>query len=387
MIKINDKKNCSGCAACYNICPINAINMEEDNEGFLYPKVNEQKCIHCKKCIQVCPYLKQKKSKINKDKDCYAAYSNNSNDRSISSSGGIFITLARTILNDGGIVYGAAFDDSFMVYHKGVERELDIWELVGSKYLQSRIGDIYTKVKENLQKDRKVLFAGTTCQVAGLKSFLGKDYKNLLCVDFICLGIPSPKIWKDYLNTYFDGENIKAINFKDKVKGWHSFSLRISFNNGNFVKRGSETKFFAGYFNGLFSRPSCSKCIFKTSERPSDITLADCWGCEKMVPELDDNKGLSSVILHSEKGKEYFNQIKKNLFFKEISLTDIMKYNENYFLPKPMGKKREEFWNDYNKIEKKELFEKYCINNSSKNVFTSIKNKVRKMFQRYIWRL
>lgn len=374
MVQITDKKKCSGCAACSNICPTKAIFMRNDSEGFLYPDVDLNLCINCNKCEKVCPYLNDKLTKGNEMiTKCFAAFNKNESDRIISSSGGLFIALAKCILLENGVVYGAAFDSEFLVYHKKAESTEEIYDLVGSKYLQSRMGYIYQEVKSDLKKGRDVLFVGSTCQIAGLKAYLGHSYSNLLCVDFICLGIPSPLIWKKYIEAYFKKINIKSINFKDKTKGWNSFSLRISGETKDFVKRGRKTKFFSGYFKGLYSRPSCSECIFKCDQRISDLTIADCWGSKYIASELDDNKGLSSIIIHSSKGLEAFEKIKAGLMYKEISLNDIKLYNENYYMSKKMGENREQFWEDCKKLPAKKLFSKYC-KIERKNLLIRIRN-------------
>ena len=382
MICIEEKKRCSGCFGCANICPTDAIDMVADREGFWYPKVDLGTCIHCNKCEKACPYINDTVLANKEELSlCFAGYSKCNEDRAISSSGGLFITLAKSILTKKGIVYGAAFDENFMVYHKGIESIGDINEIVGSKYVQSRIAYIYRDVKKQLMKQREVMFVGTTCQIAGLKGYLKKEYPNLLCVDFICLGIPSPQIWKDYLKTYFGEYKILNINFKDKSKGWHNFSLRISCREKEFVKEGRRTRFFTGYFKGLYSRPSCSECIFKKEERVSDITVADCWGSHTFASELDDNKGLSSIVIHSSKGLAAFREIQSDLKYKEISLSEIKKYNDNYYIPKSMGKNRNAFWADYQKFEPKKVFEKYCKPEPI-NILRKIKNRMRKELKR-----
>lgn len=359
MISINDNMSCSGCSACKNACPANAIVMKEDKEGFLYPFVDENKCIDCSLCDRVCPY--HNKIETSPDLDmCFACYNNNENERSISSSGGIFVLLAKKVLSENGVVFGAVFDEQFTVIHSYAEKYDELLPLIGSKYMQSRIGDSFKMVKSFLDDKRQVLFAGTACQIAGLKGYLRKEYSNLICVDFICLGVPSPKVWKDYLNTFFEGEKIKTINFKNKNLGWHTFSLEIKTDKQHFCKNGRETYFFNGYFRQLYSRPSCSKCIFKEGDRVSDITISDCWGYSHIAPELDDNKGLSSVECHSQKGLAIFNNIKDSLVWKEAYLDDVKKYNSNYCVSAPLGSRRAPFWKDYDRISKEKLFKKYC---------------------------
>lgn len=359
MVQVTDKVKCSGCAACYNACIVQAIDMVADKEGFVYPQIDFNKCIRCDKCAKVCPYVNPLETEADLQK-CFVAYNKNIEDRFSSSSGGIFVALAKEILREDGIVFGAAFDENYMVYHKSAENEKEIISLMGSKYLQSRIGTIYQEVFSQIKRDRKVLFVGSSCQIGGLMSYLGKSYNNLICVDFICLGIPSPKVWSDYLDTFFERDKIRFINFKDKSLGWHTFSLRIKGEDKNFVKNGKLTYFFSGYFKQLYSRPSCSSCIFKQGNRISDITISDCWGYHKIAPEMDDNKGLSSIVCHTEKGIGLFERIKWQLEYKEANFEDVLKYNGNYNTSVAMGEQRDNFWRDYDCLPKKRVFRKYC---------------------------
>lgn len=382
MIEVKDKLKCSGCSACYNCCPTNAISMVTDKEGFVYPVVNSNKCINCNNCERVCPYV-TKQIKADDLKKCFAAYNKNSQDRSNSSSGGMFIALSKEIIRQGGIVYGSAFDEKFLAYHTSAESYDELQKLLGSKYMQSRIGDVYKNVKKQLISGRKVLFVGTGCQIGGLLGYLEKEYDNLICVDIICLGAPSPRIWADYLNTFFKEKEIKKVNFKEKSLGWHTFSLKIQSLHGSFCKNGRETYFYSGYFKHLYSRPSCSECIFKQGNRLSDITLSDCWGYSYIAPELDDNKGLSSIVCHTVKGYKLFQKIQDQLVWKDAFLDDILKYNSNYCTAAPMGKDREAFWSDYDKISKIKVFKTYCQPEKTNTIKKMIK-KLKAKLKRYL---
>lgn len=385
MVVIEEKKKCSGCAACFNVCPKRAIAMVPDQEGFLYPAIDKDKCVNCNLCDRVCPYKADWEPKTDL-KSCYIGYNVSEEERANSSSGGIFILLAKNILNQGGGVFGAAFDDEFMVHHVAVTEGKNLEKVVGSKYLQSRIEDSFTIIKDYLKEKIMVLFVGTTCQVAGLKQFLKKDYDNLLCVDFVCLGIPSPLVWKDYINTFFDQKKIERVNFKDKSLGWHTFSLSLKAENKEFIKDGKKTLFFTGYFKGLYSRPCCSECQFKNHRnRVSDITLSDSWGCENFAPEMDDNKGLSNIVIHTQHGLNVLNEISTGLKIKKMDFDRVLQYNQNYFVSLPYGQKREAFWNAYHVTPKKALFRRYCT--SSYGVKKIIKNlkKTMKMKLRKTW--
>jgi coenzyme F420-reducing hydrogenase beta subunit len=375
MISNADKKECCGCTACASICPKQCISMEADIEGFLYPVVDNRKCVDCKLCENVCPFLNRKRPEHDLE-ETFAAINRDDDLRMHSSSGGIFVALANRILEDNGVVFGAAYDEKWCVYHKSAESKRELLELTGSKYMQSVLNDTYHQVEEKLLQGREVLFVGTTCQVNGLKNYLRKEYSNLICVDFICLGVPSPLVWKDYLDTYFKDYHINSVNFKEKSSGWHSFSLNIEGENEHFCKVGRKTIFFTGYFRHLYTRPSCSNCIYKTGNRVSDITLADCWGYHIIAPEMDDNKGMSSVICHSRKGLDLFNDIKANLIWKDAKLDDVLEFNSGYRKSSVESEKRQEFWRDYYLMDKEKLFEKYCTPQED-GIITKIKTKVK----------
>ncbi len=315
---------------------------------------------------------------------CYVGYNKSEEERKKSSSGGVFYLLAKHVLSKGGVVYGAAFDENFLVHHKGIASLGQLDEIVGSKYLQSRLGNSFSEIKAYLDSGRDVLFVGTACQIAGLKNFLRKPYKNLLTVDFICLGVPSPKVWKDYLDTFFKNESISKINFKDKKRGWHTFSLSIKSENKEFSEDGKQTYFFSGYFKGLYSRPCCSECeIKKQSCRVSDITLSDSWGCENFAYELDDNKGLSNIIVHSELGLRVFEEISDGLNYQKANFDELIENNKGYFDSKPFSEKRSQFWRDYNLLDKRKLFSKYCSSTyGMRKIYRDFKQRIKKMFLR-----
>ena len=309
MIDIKDKSMCCGCGACAQICPTSSIDMAEDEEGFLYPRVNLSKCIHCSKCETTCPVLNPD---IEPDlmKDCYVCYSTDDDIRVNSSSGGVFSLLALQVLDEGGAVYGAAFDGDYSVHHIRIDQRGQLSKIQKSKYLQSRTEDIFVQVKADLQQGKKVLYSGTACQIAGLKHFLGRDFENLITVDVLCHGAPSPKIWKMYLQ-YALGEKVKSIhsiNFRDKKWGWKDFSLEILYDsNRSLLEQHRSNTYMDLFLSDLILRPSCYHCKFKSLDRCSDLTLGDAWGIDKTLPEMDDDKGTSILLIHTDKGREYVN--------------------------------------------------------------------------------
>lgn len=350
---ILEKEFCTGCEACSNICTHQAINMIRDDEGFDYPVINQKKCIDCGLCKQVCPVIhyderQQYRHNYNDVQKAFAAKTINTVLRKISSSGGIFPTIATYILGHKGIVVGAAFDNSFNVYHKIVRTEDKLTDVQSSKYAQSKIGDVYKEVKKELISGKMVLFAGMACQIEGLKSFLRKEYFNLYTIDLICMGVPSPGVWQKYLQIFFKYKKIKNINFKDKTYGWRTFAIRIETNKSVFLQKGFDNIFFQCMFKHYTLRPSCFNCPYKKEERLSDFTLADCWGTVNEVPQLDDNQGLSSVIVHSRKGFELWEKISDNLNQSAVSIESIAKNNDNLVHNCKVNNDRQDFYRQFN---------------------------------------
>lgn len=334
MIKIDSKEKCCGCWACVQRCPKHCITMVEDDEGFLYPNVDSSLCIDCCLCEKVCPVINQGEPRI--PKVVYAAKNLKEEVRMASSSGGIFTLLAEEVIAKGGVVFGARFNEEWDVIHDYTETIEGLSAFRGSKYVQSRVGKCYSQVEEFLKKDRKVLFSGTPCQIAGLKHFLRKDYDNLLMVDFVCHGVPSPGVWREYLkeetarqcggkklrlsHPISNGRDarIESISFRNKCLGWKkfSFTLTISVSNGHGEKKIvllseplNKNIFLRGFRADLYLRPSCHACPAKSLKSGSDITIGDFWGIQNVMPEIDDNKGVSAVMVSTEKGKKIWGEI------------------------------------------------------------------------------
>ena len=307
MIEIKDKTRCMGCHACYNRCPVQAIEMVEDEKGFKYPQVNKEKCINCGLCERVCPILNQRK--VKNTPKAYAVKNKNEEVREKSSSGGMFSLLAEKVLQDGGVVFGVAFDENWQLKHIYVENIEDLQIFRGSKYLQSIVGETYSKLKDFLIEGRKVMYTGTPCQIEGLKSYLGKEYENLFTQDIICHGVPSPKVherYLKYLRDKYKTKNIKNIIHRTKINGWKNWCVNIKFDNSEYIKAHEQDPYMQAFLRNTSLRESCYNCQFKKKHRISYITLADFWGIENIAPEMDDNKGTSLVIINSEKGKQIF---------------------------------------------------------------------------------
>lgn len=323
MIQISNKSKCCGCTACVSICPKQCITMREDEEGFLYPMVDSSLCIDCNLCKKICPELhsKERREPLN----VYAAKHKNEQVRLASSSGGIFTLLAERIIDENGVVFGARFNSNWNVIHDYTETKKGLTAFRGSKYVQSYMGNCYQKVKFFLQQGRKVMFTGTPCQIAGLKNYLRKDYDNLLTVDVVCHGVPSPKVWQIYLNEIArkggknsvlfhpisEKQEIKSINFRSKSTGWkkYSFALILSGATADEEKNTvllssifTENPYMNAFLSNLSLRPSCYDCPAKSGKSGSDITIADFWGIEEVLPEFDDDKGISLILSYTEKG-------------------------------------------------------------------------------------
>lgn len=320
-----NKEECCGCTACLHVCPVKCITMKEDEEGFQYSVIDEKKCIHCHKCKEVCPICNIEN--LNKKTETFVGYSKDEEIRKQSSSGGIFTIIAEWIIQQKGVVFGASFDEKFEVHHIVVETKEELEKLRGSKYVQSRLENVYPEVKRYLEMKRKVLFTGTACQISGLKKYLNKEYKNLYTVDVLCHGVPSPKIWRMYLEEkkkqYY--APIKKIEFRNKEKGWNNFSINIEFSNmQRYCVQFFEDKYMRLFLGNIDLRPSCYECRFKGIPRMSDISIGDSWGIEKKIPDMNDDKGTSVILIHSSKGKKMFNAIKDKIMVREARLNEVL---------------------------------------------------------------
>ena len=344
MIKITDKNNCCGCSACASICPKHCITMQSDNEGFLYPTVNIDKCVDCHLCERVCPCINSEQ--LQNPIECFGAKNNDDSIRRQSSSGGIFTAIAEGVICKGGVVFGASFDNEWKVVHTYTETTDGIAAFRGSKYVQSYIGDSFKQVEVFLKAGREVLFSGTPCQVAGLKRFLRKDYENLWTIEVVCHGVPSPKIWREYLST-LELKNIGSISHKDKTTGWRGYSFTIKDVNQKivFTEKANDNKYMMAFLRNLTLRPSCFSCPAKAGRSHADFTLADYWGIEHLFPELDDNKGTSFICVNTPKGLDLINDLNIQKIRTDYQKT--VPYNSCIVKStiEPIGRKQ--FWKEY----------------------------------------
>ena len=341
-----EKQECSGCSACVEVCPVGAISMQSDEEGFLYPLVDHTKCIHCQKCDEFCSFLESPKS-ITSLPDAYGVKHKLQTERNTSRSGGAFIALAEIVLRDKGVVYGAAFENYNKVVHIRAEKKEDLDRMKGAKYVQSDLRDILTKVIQDLKEEKKVLFSGTPCQVAGLKKLL-EDKKlnddNLITCDLVCHGVPSPQVWYDYCNYIqkkYKSQIVKA-DFRDKTYGWDTHLESFMLSNGKKIVSRDYADLF--YSHTVF-RPSCYNCKFANMNRVGDISLADFWGIEKNDASFDDNNGVSLVLVNNKKGMDAFLNACKDLDIITCNVLNCLQ--PTLIKPSEESPFRDSFWETY----------------------------------------
>lgn len=379
MEKIIDKDKCCGCTACMNICPKHAISMVEDKEGFKHPVIDQDKCIDCGLCKKTCPVLNTN-NKESKNK-CFIAYNKDKESTlNKASSGNIFELIAKDILKEKGIVIGAAFDENNKLNHIAIDNIKDLDKLKGSKYLQSNLSNIFTYIKENII-NKKILFVGTPCQVAGLKSFLKKDYDNLICIDLVCHGVPSPKLFNKYIKELEKENNdiVTNYNFRDKRTGWDTYSNTITFKNKKEITElQKDNKYMKLFLSDIALRESCYNCNFKLGNKYSDITLGDFWGVNNYYPDMYNKTGVSAIIINTEKGNNIFNNIKDKIIYKECKLEEITNGNPSLKTSGKYPKKRKEFFEELDNKSVEELSKKYSRKN---NIYMKVLNKIKKIMR------
>ena len=364
MIKIDNKAKCCGCTACFSICSNEAISMMEDQEGFLYPVVNETKCIDCKACEMVCPVNQTKPQK----EPLQACLIQNKSDeiRFQSTSGAAVNAIAEYVIKLGGCVYGAEISKTVECIHVKAESVDDLKKFQGSKYVQSYLGECYSEIKDAIISDRYVLFIGMPCQVAGLKSFLKKEYQKLFTIDLACHGVPSPGLFRDYVDylSKKHGNLVTNVVFRDKTYGYSASNVKVYFTNGVTRDCKNDVKTFTRLmFNGISLRPSCYECAFKTKGRVSDFTIFDCALVKAYAREFDDDKGTTSVLVHNEKASALLRHsfVKERVRIHHAQSEELIK-NEGTMLIASARKnaKRKQFFQDREHMSYEELTKLYA---------------------------
>ncbi len=357
MIRITDKSNCCGCEACVNACPKNCIEFLFDNEGFGYPQVDTGKCIGCNLCEEICPMNKNEEN----DDDLLQSFIGKTKNEEIlqkCTSGGVFTQTAKMFIHNGGIVYGAAYDLEFIVRHVRCTNEEELIQLSGSKYVQSRMGNVYEQVRNDINSGKKVLFCGTPCQINGVLNFVGSN-ENLFTIDFACRAVPSPLVWNNYvkyMDKKFSGK-IKKYVMRSKIYGYQ-FSHFVSYDDkGKIIYKGGTfiNQYLRAFFSGICNRPSCYKCVFKTLKRNSDITIGDCFFSNEYG--VSNFNGACSIIIHTLKGQKIIETA--DLLIKGVDLKELARKNKELTIRARKDKRREAFFESIANSEIEDVLNQY----------------------------
>ena len=360
------KNRCNGCSACLNICPVNAITMKPDLEGFEYPVINYDRCIQCEKCSKACPVMNHLKSDNREIPKVYAGWTLDDEVRISSTSGGIFTELARKVIQASGYVCGAIYNEAHMVEHFITCAAKDLDRIRQSKYVQSSVHTVYRQIGDLLKLGKLVLFCGTPCECAGLYNYLSGsaiDRKHLILIDFVCRGSNSPKVYHKFLQQLEIeyGAKINRVWFKNKTYGWNRFSTKIEFCNGeSYLKDRNSDDYIRGYIEAnLYIRPSCGNCAFKGFPRVADITLGDFWGIQLEDKDRNTDLGTSLVMLNSSKGEELWEAIKDNIFYEEKELKDAIDGNPCIYQSIDHGPNRDRFMKQLDIMNIKDNLQQY----------------------------
>lgn len=370
MINIIDKRECCGCAACASACPAKCITIVQDDEGFVFPNIDRDRCLNCGICDCVCPF----NVKIQKAGylQVYAGYATKIELRVLSSSGGVFSVIAEKILEQGGIIFGVRMSqDCESCYFAKVTTVPELSVLRGSKYLQADSIGVFEDVEHELISGKLVLFSGTPCQVNGLRTYLRKEYTKLLCLDFVCHGVPSPLLWKKY-KIYLEhkkGIKITGVDFRSKYVNWTNLGFNMESEEKAFYIPKNYSSYFQMFMKNLSLRSSCYACKAKEN-RMADITIGDCWGVENFLSEFNDEKGCSLIIVRTSKGTKVIDRIKHGLKLKGISYEDAVSDNLAEYKSMKMPQEREQFFKDMNTLPWYKFEDKY--------IYPRVKHKVKK---------
>ena len=362
MIEIKDKSKCCGCTACASICPQKCIEMKRDEEGFAYPVVDKLRCVECGLCEKACPILSLKKEK-KMEQDAYVVQHKDEKVLQESTAGGAFSAIAKYVLQKKGVVFGVELSKDLLVRHIYVANEKELFRFRNSKYVQSDVGNTFSQVKDFLKQNRLVCYSGTPCQIEGLKAFLGKEYDNLITVDVVCRAVPSPLVFSKYLEYQEDRQKsqVLKVRFRDKFYGYKYSTMNITTekNSGNYHKGAESDPWLRAFFSGICNRPSCYNCQFKKQYRESDFTIWDCFTVGRLAKEMDNDKGATRVLIHTDKGRKIFTELSRELCYKKISVSSAIEGVKELKETTSTSDKRKIFFDDANRMSGTELFNKY----------------------------
>lgn len=347
-------EECTGCRACEYRCPQKCISLRPDTEGFLTAKIKQDLCIDCGVCVKTCPQNNQPEKHTSIE--CWGFRNKNKDELFKSASGGAFVALANQVLANNGVVFGAAYISPDTVTHIIVDNKKELYRLQSSKYVQSDTIDSYVLVESELKKGRTVLFSGVPCQVSGLRNYLRTEYTNLITVDIICHGVPSPLLFKKYIawleSKY--GEHIESFDFRDKSDGW-GLQYLAKTKTKTKTKSALLDPFYYHFLKGSIYRECCYRCKYATPKRVSDLTLGDYWGIKKEHPEFDSIEGVSCVLINTDKGREIFNQIQNSGYIISTTFEKIAAHNKNLVEPTHRPPIRDAIYNDINSSSPEEI--------------------------------
>lgn len=380
-----DKTLCTGCGVCATVCPVHSITMKKNQHGFLYPSIDETTCINCNRCDKFC-HAQNIKALPSNEPVAYIGYNKNEEQRLTSSSGGIFVLFAEDILKLNGVVYGAAFSKNWAVSHVRIDTLQDLCSLQGSKYVQSTVDeDIYLSVYADLEKKKYVLYSGTPCQIGALKRFLNKDYDTLLTVSFICHGVPSPALWQQYVKeqSAIYNSDISQVSHRNKNRGWTNFSMSLRFENkSEYCVSLKHDPYLQLFLKNTCLRESCYCCQYKGNDRLSciDILLADKWGTVSgTVPNMYDDKGISTIFIQSTQGSFFWNRIKDCIFFDKTIFEEVIESNISYNTSSVASIQKDAVLSGIGTISVKKLYKRHAK--------TPLKNRVKDSIKRILYKV
>lgn len=363
MIEVQEKQKCCGCTACAAVCPKECIEMRKDEEGFLYPFADKNKCVECGACERVCPILNTKKE-VPFEQAAYIVQNKDEQVLRESTAGGAFTAIAQYVLRHNGVVFGVELGDDLVARHIYVENEIELARFRNSKYVQSYVGGgAHKQVKSFLDQGKIVCFSGTPCQIEGLKNYLKKDYENLITVDVVCRAVPSPLIFRKYVEYQEKkmSDTIRTVRFRDKHYGYKYSTMNVitDRNHGNYHQGVESDPWLRAFFSNICDRPSCHSCRFRKQYRVSDFTIWDCFHVGRFSKELDNDKGATRVLVHTEKGRKIFDAIKSNFHYIQATPETVVAGAEEMQKSVAPNGRRQAFFKDANRMDGTELFHKY----------------------------